>query len=201
METNPLLAQRAIPRKERLQKALLTLVLTAAIVAGAWFLMGASLDSGAPYVVALGAVACVGMALAGFFWFKKYETATTKEDKRSVRHRIDDDRQGRSWIGRLGYNIRRFLAGIVVIAGLLIALTGFGVLVLQVFGYLKTGDWQPVSTLSVLSPHFPWLYNPQSWFGLNAIVRDMLELLPLSVALVIIGWLVAGLGSTIRQRA
>lgn len=201
METNPLLARRVIPRKERLQKALLTLVLTIAIAAGAWFVTGASLASGIPHLAALGAVAVTGTSLAGYFWFKKHETATTKEDKRSVRHRIDDDRQGRSWISRLGYNIRRFLAGIVVVAGVLIALIGLGVLAVQVFGYLKTGDWKSMSTLSVASPYFPWLYDPQSWFGLNAIVRDMLGLLPLSVALIILGWLVAGIGSALRQRA
>jgi len=201
METSPLLARRVIPWKERLQKSLVALLLTATVVAGAWVFTGASLDSDPRYLLALAAVALFGLSLSAYFLFRKEEGGTSKEDSRSVRSRIDDDRQGRGWVSRLGYNIKRFTSGIVVLTGLLIALAGLGVLGLQVFGYLKTGGWKSVSTLSVASPYFPWLNNPQSWFGLNDIVRDMLGLLPLSLALVVIGWLIAGFGSALRQRA
>lgn len=84
--------------------------------------------------------------------------------------------------------------------GVLIALAGFGVLCLQIFGYMKTGDWKSVSTLSVASLQFSWLKNPQSWFGLHDIVSNLLGILPLSLALVMLGWLVAGFGSALRQR-
>ena len=201
METSPLLARRVIPWKERLQKSLVVLLLTAVAVAGAWIFTGASLDTDPRYLFALGAVALSGLSLSVYFWFKKEEGATTKEDSRSVRSRIDDDRQGRGWASRLGYNIKRFLSAIVVLTGLLIALAGLGVLGLQVFAYLKTGGWKSVSTLSVAAPYFPWLNNPQSWFGLNDIVRGMLGLLPLSLALVVPGLLIAGFGSALRQRA
>lgn len=200
METSPLLARRVIPWKERLQKSLVVLLLTATGVAAAWVFTGASLHSDPRYLLALGTIALLGVSLSTYFWFRKEEGGTSKEDSRSVRSRIDDDRQGRGWVSRLGYNSKRFLSGIVVLTGLMIALAGLGVLGLQVFGYLKTGGWKSVSTLSVLSPYFPWLDNPLSWFGLNDIVRNMLGLLPLSLALVVLGWLVAGFGSALRQR-
>ena len=139
METNPLLARRVIPWKERLQKSLVVLLLTTVIIAGAWVFTGASVDTDPRYLLALGAVALFGLSLSAYFWFKKQEGATSKEDSRSVRSRIDDDRQGRGWVSRLGYNVKRFLSGIVVLTGLLIALAGLGVLGLQIFGYLKTG--------------------------------------------------------------
>jgi hypothetical protein len=201
METSPLLARRVIPWKERLQKSLVVLLLTTIIVAGAWVFTGASSDTDPRFLIALGAVSLFGLSLAAYFWCKKQEVSTSKEDSRAVRSRIDDDRQGRGWVSRLGYNVKRFLLGIVVLTGLLIALAGLGVVGLQVFGYLKTGGWKSVSTLSVASPYFPWLDNPQSWFGLNDIVRDMLGLLPFSLALVVLGCLIAGFGSALRQRA
>lgn len=201
METSPLLARRVIPWKERLQKSLVTLLLTATVVAVAWVFTDASPDTDPRHLFALGAVALLGLSLSAYFWFKKEEGATSKEGSRAVRSRIDDDRRGRGWFNRLGYNVKRFLSGFVVLTGLLVALAGLGVLGLQVFAYLKTGGWKSVSTLSVLSPYFPWLNNPQSWFGLHDIVRDMLGLLPLSLALVVLGWLIAGFGSALRQRA
>jgi len=201
METSPLLARRVIPWKERLQKSLVVLLLTTTVVAGAWVITGATLETDPRYLIALGAVALFGLSLAAYCWFKKEESAANKEDSRAVRNRIDDERQGRGWVSRLGYNVKRFLAGLVVLTGLLIGLAGLGVLGLQIFGYLKTGGWKSVSTLSIASPYFAWLNDPQSWFGLNNIVRDMLGLLPLSLALVVFGWLIAGFGSALRQRA
>lgn len=200
MKTSPLLARRAIPRKERVQKALGVLTVTAVVVAAAWLLTDASPDSDPRHLVAIAAAAMVGLCLSAYFWFRREESARTKEESRSVRDRIDDDRQGRGWVSRLGYNTRRLLAGIVVIAGLLIVLAGLGVLGLQLFDYLKTGRWNSVSTLSVVIPHVSWLSDPQSWFGLHDILRSFLGLLPFSVCLVLVGGLVAGFGSSLRQR-
>lgn len=200
METSPLLARRAISRKERLQKALTVLLLTALIVAGAWLLSGASADSDIAHLILIGTVALAGLCLSAYLWFKTQEEARTKEASRSIRRRIDDERQGRGWPTRLWYNTKRLLAGIVVIGGILIAMTGLGILGLQLFGYLKTGEWRSISTLSIVSLYVPWIRDPGSWFGLNDIVRSLLGLLPLSLAFVVIGWLIAGLGSAVRQR-
>ena len=87
-----------------------------------------------------------------------------------------------------------------MLIGLLVALAGLGVLGLQLFGYLKIGEWKSVSLLSVASPQLPWLDNPQSWFGLHDIVRDALGIMPLSLTLILVGWLIAGSGSAMRER-
>ncbi len=200
METNPLLARRVIPAKERLQKALVVLALTAGAVAAAWAFAGASFELDRRIVLLLASIAAFGLSLSAFFWFKKEEQATSKANAVFIRRRIDDDRQGRTWVSRLAYNIKRFLAGVVILIGVLIVVAGVGVLCLQIFAYLKTGDWKSVSTLSVASLQFSWLKSPQSWFGLHEIVSDMLGILPLSLALVLLGLLVAGFGSALRQR-
>lgn len=201
METSPLLARREIPTKERLQKSLVVLLLTAIAVGVVWYFAGASTDIGARFALLMTAVASLGVILSLYFWFKKYEHAGTKEGYLSVRRRIDDDRHGRTWLSRLTHNLKRFLTGVIVATGLLIALAGVGVLALQIYGFLKMGSWRSVSLLSVAAPHLPWLNYPQSWFGLNEIVREVAGILPLSLVLVMLGGIVAGFGSALRQRA
>ena len=71
---------------------------------------------------------------------------------------------------------------------------------IQIYKYLKLGAWGPVSLLDVLAPHVPWLSNPQSWIGLHGIVRNACDIMPVSLALIILGWLVAGFGAALRQR-
>jgi len=200
MHTNPLLARRAIPTRERLQKALSCLVLTILGVALTWVLTDGSLDANPVYLFAIGFAALLGLSVSAYFWFKKEETAHSKEDGRFVRRRIEDDRQGRSWISRIGYNTRKFLSGIIAFVGVLFVLAGLGVLGLQVYGYLKTGDWGSISLLGVATPYWRWLHSPQGWFGLHKIVTDAMGLMPLSMALVLVGWLIAGFGSALRQR-
>lgn len=146
-----------------------------------------------------GAIVALGLIVSLYFALKTHDRTKTREGYRSVRRRIDDDRQGRGWISRLSYNLLRFLTGVFVAIGLLIALAGAGVLALQVYGYLRTGIWRSISLLSVAAVYLPWLGNPQSWFGLNMIVRDAAGLMPLSLALVLLGVLVAGFAAGLRQ--
>lgn len=200
MRTNPLLAKREIPVKERLQKALIVLVVTALIVAAIWVISDVSLHKDRGYLFAIGLLTLSGLLLASFFWFKKDEAAKTKEESRFLRHRIDDDRQGRGWTSRIVFNTRRILAGIIVFIGGLFVLAGLAVLGLQIFAYLKLGDWKPVPVLELVSPHIPWLRNPQSWFGLHNIISDALDFVPVSLLLFLAGWLIAGFGSALRER-
>jgi hypothetical protein len=201
MDTNPLLARRAISRKERLQKSLSCLLVTALAVSLAWVFAGGSLDGEPVYLIAAGSVALLGLCFSAYFWFKKEEMAHTKEESRFIKRRIEDDRAGRSWISRIGYNTRRFLSGIIVFVGILSILAGLGVLGLQIYAYLKFGEWGSVSVLGTASPYWPWLKNPQMWFGLHKIVRDAFGIMPLSLAFVLVGWLIAGFGSALRERA
>lgn len=200
MDTNPLLARRTISLKERLQKSLLVLALTAVAAGGIWVYAGASLDIEPRFMLLIAATAVLGLIVSVLFLLKKYESAQTREQARLVRRRIDGDRRGSGWAGRLTSNIARFLAGVIFVVGLLVTLAGVGVLALQVFGYLKTGDWRSVSLLSIAVSYIPWLENPQSWFGLHVIVRRAAGLLPLSMAFVVLGWMIAGFGSALRQR-
>jgi hypothetical protein len=201
METSPLLARREIPLRERLQKSLLVLIATVIAAAGAWYLTGASAKLEGRSLLLTGAIVALGLIVSLYFALKTHDRTKTREGYRSVRRRIDDDRQGRGWISRLSYNLLRFLTGVFVAIGLLIALAGAGVLALQVYGYLRTGIWRSISLLSVAAVYLPWLGNPQSWFGLNMIVRDAAGLMPLSLALVLLGVLVAGFAAGLRQGA
>jgi len=195
------MARRVIPLKERLQKSLLVLVATAIAAGSAWYFAGASTNLEARFVLLIGAIVALGLLISIYFGIKTQDRVGTREGYRSVRRRIDDDRHGRGWLSRLYFNLKRFLTGVVVATGWLIALAGAGVLVLQVYGYLETGTWRSISLLSVASSYLPWLNNPQSWFGLHKIVRDAAGLLPLSLVLVLLGVLIAGFGSAFRQRA
>lgn len=199
MDTNPLLARRAISRKERLQKALSCLLVTALAVAFAWVFTGGFFDGEPVYLIVTGSVTLLGLCFSAYFWLKKEEIAHTREASRFIKRRIEDDRAGRSWIGRIEYNTRRFLSGIIVFVGILSILAGLGVLGLQIYGYLKFGEWESVSVLATASPYWPWLNNPQTWFGLNKIVRDVCGLMPLSLSFVLVGWLIAGFGSALRE--
>ena len=200
MRTNPVLARREIPRKERLQKALGGLAATVLAVVGAWVATGGSLDRNPGYLFAIGSIALLGLSVSLFLWSKKHEVGKTKEDSQFLRKRIEDDRHGSGWISRIGFNIRRLLAGIIVLVGGLFVLTGLGVFGLQLFGYLKYGEWKSMPFLDLVSPYFPWFRNPQSWFGLHDIVRDAFDILPVSFLLILVGLLVAGFGSALKGR-
>lgn len=197
--TSPLLARREIPARERWQKALVVLLLTAALVSGAWWYFGASIDSDIRVLLPLAAIAVLGLGMSGYFAFHRYEDADSKEGKAAIRQRIADDRSGAGWTARIGFNTRRFVFGIVYLAGLLIAFAGILVLCYQGILYLKTGEWLSLSVFGVLAPYVPWLRDPQSWIGLYRLTRDALGLLPVSLALVILGWLIAGFGAGLKQ--
>jgi len=200
MDTNPLLARRAISRKERLQKSLSCLFVTALAVSVVWVFAGGFLEGEPVYLIVTGSVALLGLCFSAYFWFKKEEVAHNREVSRFIKRRIEDDRAGRSWISRIGYNTRRLLCGIIVFVGVLSILAGLGVLGIQIYGYLRFGEWESVSVLWTASPYWPWLKNPQTWFGLHRIVRDAFGIMPLSLAFVLVGWLIAGFGSALRER-
>ena len=54
---------------------------------------------------------------------------------------------------------------------------------LQIFGYLFTGEWYPVSAIAALSIFdVSWAINPRVWIG----VHQILSATPLSLAILII---------------
>lgn len=87
---------------------------------------------------------------------------------------------------------------IFMFGGTLVGLTGFGIVVWQIYSYLRTGYWTKLSLILVFDV-FPkdwtfvkWLTHPQSWFGLHKIVHWILELFPLSLACIGAGGCFAG---------
>ncbi len=79
--------------------------------------------------------------------------------------------------------------------GIVLAFSGtFFILLFQVFGWAKTGQWMPLSIVSVFQSNPDSLYNPTDWIGLAKIARTLLEL-PLSLVwflLVSLGGLLLG---------
>jgi hypothetical protein len=71
------------------------------------------------------------------------------------------------------------LAGVPFLAGLIL-------IGLQIYGWLRNGDWQSVSAIDGLRffSSNPWLLAPQDWIG----VHSILSRLPLSVSLLAIGY-------------
>lgn len=186
------MARRTIPARERWQKAAVVIVLTAAVVAAVCWLTGVTPDSAPRALLVPGALAFVGLALAAWFVLHRRESAITREGQAAIRQRIDDDRSGAGWTARIGYNAGRAVFWLIMLAGLLVALAGVAVFGYQVFLYLKFDEWRSISVFGVLAPYVPWLASPQSWPGLHRLVRQAFTLLPLSLCLILIGWVVAG---------
>ena len=56
-----------------------------------------------------------------------------------------------------------------------LVLTGFAAAVvgLQIYIYLQSAIWLPLSVMDVLQAlPFPWFRDPQSWFGLHELLRN-----------------------------
>jgi hypothetical protein len=83
------------------------------------------------------------------------------------------------------------IAGLFVSAGVLSFL---GILGWQVVHYLKEGVWFPVSVVDGLEyVGFEWALNPSSWIGLH----NVLNIVNLGFAIMICGWVVAGVLASI----
>jgi len=79
---------------------------------------------------------------------------------------------------------------------LVLVVSGAMVFSNQLLGWMKTGVWLDMSVLSTLTRNFldtafvKWLNFPKSWIGLNKIVEGVLNILPVSLTLVVIGFLI-----------
>jgi len=80
--------------------------------------------------------------------------------------------------------------GIMAFASLFL-LSGFGLVVYQVFLWMKDGIWPELPIEVVFNFLFEntllaqWLSSPESWYGLQRVVEWLLQNIPLSVALII----------------
>ena len=91
-------------------------------------------------------------------------------------------------------------AGILLSIGLfggLILLTGLGVLTYQCFLWLQNGVWTEYNLFTVFNYVFEntevnqWMINPESWIGIQKLLMWFLVAMPLSLALMVLGFSIA----------
>lgn len=81
----------------------------------------------------------------------------------------------------------------IMFVGGLIVLGGLGILTYQSFMWLQDGVWSAIPLASAFDYFFQgtalhgWVSQPQSWLGLQEIVKWCLQNIPLSLALVVDG--------------
>ena len=96
----------------------------------------------------------------------------------------ESNEKGISWLDRAWQRI-------VNIFGVILILTGIGIVGFQIFIYLKNRQWieLPLLYLVAFGPNefVSWLDNPTSWLGLHKIIYGALELIPLSIFSVLVG--------------
>ena len=77
--------------------------------------------------------------------------------------------------------------------GILLFILGVGIIGIQIFIYLKDGTWIQVSLL-ILAAFGPeaftdWLGDPSSWIGLHSIIFSALKITPVSLLLIVSGYI------------
>ena len=199
METSPLLARRRIAGSERLQKAVLALLVTGVVAALLVWHEGGVPATGSRAFIALLLIAGVGLMLSLYAGFRRNDTAKSKEGMQMVRMRIADDRAGRHWLARSGINLKLALGRIVAISGLAVVAAAAFVLLRQVYDYVMLGEWLP---------------RPMAWYAgtwLDALARVdaspwrdamiwMLQNVHVSLPLGFGGLFIAGLGNMFIRR-
>ncbi len=79
----------------------------------------------------------------------------------------------------------------------LVFLSGFGLIGYQIFLWLKDGVWTEFPLFVVFNFMFEntalqsWMQQPESWYGLQQVSSWFLENIPLSLALIVPGFMVA----------
>lgn len=123
METNPLLAHRVIPLRERVEKTVVSIIVYVGAMAGLYWHYGEMPERFSREFF-------IGIAISIFLFSYvilsaiAHERATDKDRARMIRMRIDDDRSGRHWTSRLGLNFRVSLGRLVMLAGIAMILYG-----------------------------------------------------------------------------
>lgn len=70
--------------------------------------------------------------------------------------------------------------------GAALVLAGFGILGLQVYAFLQSGQWTPfaITELLALLPGNTWATSPEKWVGLHLV----LSYIPTSAVLIVFGY-------------
>jgi hypothetical protein len=82
----------------------------------------------------------------------------------------------------------QFVNGAIGLAGGLLVIGGIGLIVWQIYFYLKWDVWTSLSLIDGLAYFdYVWARNPTEWYGLHA----LLDKAPLSMLIIVLGiWVV-----------
>jgi hypothetical protein len=85
--------------------------------------------------------------------------------------------------------------GFVAFVGIVITVGGATVLGWQSYGWLKRGQWVPLSLYGAVEKYKgadsfaqSWVVHPQSWFGLHKVLLPVMKWMPLSACLLVLGF-------------
>ena len=106
------------------------------------------------------------------------------------------------------FTVVDFIFGNLSLLGLLLSLmvvlSGFGILGYQILIWLQDGVWNALPLMMVFEFLFEnsvlgqWMQNPESWLGLQQVLKWILENTPISLVLIVKGlFLSAGMAATI----
>lgn len=75
------------------------------------------------------------------------------------------------------------------VTGVIVQTAGWGIIVYQIFSWLRNGVWNAISLESVLHsggffPPYSWYVQPDSWIGVHSALSFALQKIPLSLFLI-----------------
>lgn len=75
---------------------------------------------------------------------------------------------------------------IKLLVGGAFVLAGLGIFGLQIFWFLQSGSWTPMSLIDLVKQisQEPWLYDPKQWVG----VHWLLDKIPSSLLVMLLGY-------------
>lgn len=200
METNPLLAHRVIPPRERAEKTVVSVIVYVGVMGALYWHHGEIPKRSSPEFLIAVAISIVLFSYVILSMFK-HERATDKDRARMIRMRIDDDRSGRHWTSRIGLHIKLLLGRLIMLAGIAMILFGLFVLCKQAWVWSQTDTWVPVPTMQFVQPYVTWLFTKDIWLAGQKAVIAALNWLHIGVPLGFVGAILAARGSQFMQRS
>lgn len=200
METNPLLAHRVIPLRERVEKTIVAVVVYASVLGGLYWYHGEIPERfSREFFIAAGvSIFLFSYVILSMF---KHERATDKQRVRMIRMRIDDDRSGRHWTSRIGLHVQLSIGRVVMLVGIAMILFGLYVFGKQVYVWATAKAWVPASTLQYIRPYIDWLFTKDIWIAGQKAVIWLLHRVHVSVPLGLLGALLAAQGARFMEWA
>lgn len=200
METNPSLAHRVIPLRERVEKTIVAIVVYVGVMGGLYWYYG-EIPEYLSRDFLIGAAISIVLLAYVFLGAFKNERALDKDRARMIRMRIDDDRSGRHWTSRIGLNVKTSLGRLVMLAGIAMILFGLFVLGQQAYVWFTSNTWVPAPTMYYVQSWVTWLYTSDIWLTGQRAAIATLNWLHVGVPLAFIGAFLAANGARFMERA